>query len=234
MDELSIGGPLGDHLAEEIPRHARGKHRRFPRVPAEDFEQEMWSRVVAKLPKFRAWMEEGKTEIIRLELHAACVRLGNEDERYRRAVKAASAGYSPADEEFYSTSMIAALLPVLIEADFDPAAAVEKATQSTDAAGVRIHGGGDPHAAETYMVILVDIVRAYRGLKPYQQKLLRDYYGLSQEDTEAGRWERESKASSMGLTLDAYRRRVYRAVRALKHRLGGENPWLRRDPAKSA
>lgn len=235
MDEhLTVGGPLGEHLAKEIPRQARGKHHRFPQVPVEDFEQEMWARVTARLDKFRLWMLEGKTDIIRLELHSAAMRLGSEDERYRRAVKAAHAGYSPDDEEFYSTGMLRHLLPVLIEAEFDAAAAVEKATQATDAAGVRIQVSSPENAAETYMVILIDVVRAFRRLSPYHQRLLTGYYSLSQEDTQQGRWERESKASSQGLTLKAYQRKVDRAVEELESMLGGRNPWLRRRPAKSA
>jgi hypothetical protein len=84
------------------------------------------------------------------------------------------------------------------------------------------------------MVILIDVVTAYRKLSPYQQRILADYYGLSQEDTDQGRWERESYASSQGMTLKAYQQRVYRAVEALERQLGGRNPWLRSEPAKSA
>lgn len=228
---------LDEHLAEAIPKAARNRHRRFPHVPYEDFEQELVLRVLAKQAKFALWHEEGKIGTIWLELLNAGTALGYQDDRNRRAAKAAAAGYSPDDEEFYSTGMLRHLLPVLIEAEFDPANAVERATQGTDAAGVRIHGSSPENAAETYMVVLIDVVTAFRKLSPYQRNLLMSYYALDQSDTESGRWERESKASSMGMTFKAYQRKVDRAVDELADKLGGKNPWIRsgrRDQAGKA
>jgi hypothetical protein len=232
VEHEQLSGPLAEYLAEEVPRVARNRHRRFSRIPVEDFEQQLWAKVYAEMPKFRKLLNEGKHGTIWLELLNAGTALGYEDERYQRAVKAANAGYSPDDEQFYSTDMLRALLPVLIEAEFEPANAIERATQGTDAAGVRIHGGDPDSATETYMVILIDVTQAFRKLSPYQRKLLEDYYGLSQEDDDNGRWERESFASSQGMTLKAYQNKVYRAMDVLQHKLGGRNPWLRPDSRK--
>lgn len=227
MSADQLGGPLGEYMAELIPRAARYGHRRFPQVPAEDFEQEMWARVLANPPKYRQLFDDARYGIIWAELRRAATKLGNEDDRYRRAVKAKAAGYSVWDEQFYSTGMLRVLLPVLIEAEFEPANAIERAASGTDAAGVYINSSEPGSAAENYMCMLIDVCSAFRKLTKGQQHLLETYYGVSQEDTEEGRWERNGLASSMGLTHEALRKRVERAMRALQHKLGGQNPWQR-------
>lgn len=228
-----LGGPLAEHLAKRIPTLALSRHRRFPDVDAADFEQEMWAHALAHAPRFRRLFEEGKLDLIRLDLASAATKYGYDDERDRRARKAKEAGYSTTDEEFYGSGLLRLLLPVLIEAEFDPANAIERATQGTDAAGVRIHSADSDHAAENYMVMLIDVCDAYRKLNTYQQRLLRDWYGMDQSDTDNGRWERSSKASSMGLTVNALQLRVKRAVEALQRELGGKSPWIRDEPEES-
>lgn len=227
-----VGGPLGEHLADRIPRAAQAGHKRFPCVPAADFEQVMWERVLRDPAKFRKLLADGREGIIWKELSRAATKLGNEDDRYRRAVKAMAAGTQPgvpgyhvADEEFYSKGMLEHILPVLIEAEFNPANAIERATNGTDAAGVRIQTSESGTAAETYMAILIDVTQAFGKLNSYHQNLLKRYYGISQEDTSQGRWERESEASSMGMTLKALQGKVYRAVSLLQVLLGGSSPW---------
>jgi hypothetical protein len=58
------------------------------------------------------------------------------------------------------------------------------------------------------------------------RRLLETYYGANQEDTDEGRWDREKLASSMGLTADALRHRVHRALQRLQKELGGADPWV--------
>lgn len=224
-----VGGPLAEHLAVKIPRAAKNRHKRFKQVPQEDFEQAMWVRVLSNPPKFRRLFGDGRHGTIWLELLKAGSKLGFEDDRYRRAQAAAEAGYDISDEAFYSPGMLEHLLPVLIEAEFDVANAIEKASNNTDAAGVRIQGGGGEgdSAMENYAAILIDVIAAFSKLNLGQQRLLKTYYGISQEDTEQGRWERSSIASSMGITLNALQLRVYRAIDALSAELGGVSPWLR-------
>jgi hypothetical protein len=223
-----IDGPLGEWLADRIPKLAKLAHRRFTQVPAEDFEQEMWLRAFKRKAKLAKWLREDHDGLVWKELRAAATRLGSEDDRYRRAVKAAGEGYRVFDEVFYSTGMLAQVLPVLVMADFDVAEAVAAASHQTDAAGVHI-SADDPESKGNYQVILMDVAMAYQRLNGHDKSFLRKYYGTGGEDTEQGRWDRQGIASSMGMTYEAFRKQANRALRRLQAELGGEDPWRKQD-----
>jgi DNA-directed RNA polymerase specialized sigma24 family protein len=223
--DLDLGAPLREFLLDRIPKAAAKAHRRFPAVPAQDFEQAMWLRVLSSPAKFIKLWGQDRHGIIWAELCREGTRAGREDDRYRKAAKAAADGYSPYDIEFYSTGVLAQILPALVEAEFDVSAAMEKASAGADAAGVHIRSSDPFGGSENYMVVLVDVVAAYNRLPEGMRRLLKTYYGVSQEDTEQGRWDREGLASSMGLTSDALRHRVYRALQRLQDELGGSDPW---------
>lgn len=224
--ETAIGGPLAEFLADRIPKAAKVAHRRFHGVPAEDFEQAMWLRVLAKPAKFRKLFDEAKYGIIWAELRREGTKVGQEDRRYHLAAQAAADGFSPYDIEFYSTRLLGRLLPALVEAEFDTAKAMERAAGSTDAAGIHIRSSDPFGGAENYLVVLVDVVRAFGKLPEGMQRLLKTYYAVSQADDEQGRWDRDGLASSMGLTGEALRSRVHRALQRLQDELGGTDPWM--------
>jgi DNA-directed RNA polymerase specialized sigma24 family protein len=94
-----------------------------------------------------------------------------------------------------------------------------------DAAGIFIRSNDPFSGAENYQVMLVDIATAWERLSEGQRRLLRAYYSCNQEDTEDGRWERDGLAASMGLTGNALRVRVHRALERLQQELGGADPW---------
>lgn len=222
-----VGGSAGlsELLADRIPKAASRVHRRYPAVPRDDLEQVMWERALSQGPRLRKLYDEGKLEAIWVELCRAGTRAGKEDDRYRRAVKALRDGYSVYDIEFYSASMLAHLLPVLVEAEFNVSQAMDKAAASTDAAGIHIRTDDPFGGAENYLVVLIDVVNAFQRLPEGMQRLLRTYYGANQEDSEEGRWERDGLASSMGLTRHALEERVRRARVRLSDELGGADPW---------
>jgi hypothetical protein len=223
-----LAGPLAEFLADRIPKAAAKAHRRFPAVPAEDFEQAMWVKVLSRPDKFTRLLDDGKHGIIWAELRREATKVGEEDDRYRKAAAAAAAGYSVYDIEFYSTRLLAQLLPALIEADFDVSVAIERAASSTDAAGVHIRTNDPFGGAEEYTVILIDAAIAFSRLSEGTQRLLKTYYRVNQTDTQDGRWEREKLASSMGITADALRSQVHRALQRMQGELGGADPWLKR------
>lgn len=221
-----LTAPLEEFLHDRIPKAAARAHRRFQAIPAEDIEQAMWLKVLANPPKFVKLWDNGRQGVIWAELRREGTRVGREDDRFRRAQKALGDGYSVYDIEFYSTRVLGRLLPALVEAGFDVSVAMERAAAGTDAAGIHIRSSDPFGGAENYLVILVDMAAAYERLPKGMQRLLKTYYSVSQEDTQDGRWEREKLASSMGLTADALRQRVFRALQRLQDQLGGSDPWL--------
>lgn len=221
-----FGGPLAEHLANQIPVEAKWVNRGYARIPAEDFEQEMWAYALGHADNLKQLWEEGKPGFVNRRIRDAAIDLLKEDERYVRAEKAVNAGYSVDDEQFYTTGLLAKVLPALIAADLDVAEAMQKASSGTDAAGIHIRNN-DPHSgAENYQAMLMDMSAAFQRLTPGQRRLLTAYYGLSQEDDSAGRWERQQLAASMGLAEDTLRKRANRALIALQRELGGPSPWV--------
>lgn len=217
--------PLAEFLADRIPKAAAASRRRYPEVPAPDFEQVMWLKAIRKSDHFSGLWDQDKQGAIWSELRREGSKLGREDERFRRAQQAAAAGYSVYDIEFYTTGMLGKLMPALVEAGFDVSRAMERANGGTDAAGVHIRSSDPFGGAENYLVILVDVTSAYRRLPEGMKRLLATYYGVRQDDTADGRWARDALAGSMGLTQDALRTRVHRALQRLQDELGGPDPW---------
>jgi DNA-directed RNA polymerase specialized sigma24 family protein len=185
----------------------------------------MWLKALKKSAHFSKLWKEEKQGILWAELRREGTKVGQEDDRYRRAQAAAAAGYSVYDIEFYTTGALGKLMPALVEAGFDVSKAMETAATGTDAAGIHIRSSDPFGGAENYLVVLVDVAAAYGRLPEGMRRLIRTYYGVRQDDTEQGRWDRDSLAGSMGLTPDALRTRVHRALQRLQGELGGENPW---------
>lgn len=227
VDDMAsqLGGPLAEFLADRIPKAARGGVKRFPRVPSEDFEQAMWLRVLARQDHFRKLFNAGSEGAIWSELHRAATKLGSEDDRYRRAQKAADSGYSVDDEGFYSTAILGMLTEVLVEAEFDVGAAVVSATQATDAAGVHINVSDPFNGTENYTAMLLDVSAAFHRCPRSTTDLLLTYYGVRQDDSSAGLLARQKLAESMGFTEENLRQRVHRALKRLQSEVGGETPW---------
>jgi hypothetical protein len=219
----TITGPLSEFLAGEIPRVAARVHRTHPLVPAEDLEQALWLHAIAHAEKLQGLMGEGQDGAVWGELKRAGGKVVKEDDRYRRACKAAAAGYDVDDEHFYSLGMLRNLLVVYYETGLD----------TPPQSGLSVTGRKGNGTAEDYYVIMIDIDRGLGKLNTYQRGLIERWFGLPQGDDEEGRWVRQAEASTMGLTLEAFRKRVDRALRALQRKLGGTSPWRsERKPAR--
>jgi DNA-directed RNA polymerase specialized sigma24 family protein len=220
-----LGAPLAEYLAKEIPKVARQANGRYSYVPADDYEQTMWLAVLANPRRFKDTFDEGNLRGLNHRLKQAAAKATREDDRFRRAKRAGELGYSTDDEQFYSTGLLAKILPALIAADFDVSDAMQRASSGTDAAGIHIRSSDPFGGAENYLAMLLDITAAWKRLPEGQRRLLGAYYGVNQEDTEDGRWARQQLASSMGITAETLRQRAHRGLRRLQDELGGEDPW---------
>ena len=217
MSELSPG--LSELLAGMIPRIAVRVARTYRHVPAEDLEQEMWLHALSTGERLQRFYDAGDRErAIWDEMKRGARKLVKEDERFRRAQKAAAEGYSTLDEQFYTIGMLQALLPLYFEGGVTEEP--PKGRASRGAPGGQSEGGN-------YLAMMIDLDLGLAAVAVGHQRLLERYFRLPQGDDEASRWTRQQEASSMGLTYDALRMRVYRALAALRHELGGANPWNR-------
>jgi hypothetical protein len=220
-----MSGALQKHLADRIPKAAREAHGRFPLIPAEDFEQEMWLRALASAALYQADLDAGNEAFVWRHLKDSGHRYGMQDDRDRRARKAFAAGYATYDEVFYSPKMVGQILAELVSAAWDLPYAMDRATKGTDLNGTRIQGGDGSHDSfMDYLALLTDIKGAYERLSRHQQDTLATWYGEGSDD-EAAKWDHESIAGSMGLSYDALRKRKDRAVSVLIRDLGGKSPY---------
>jgi hypothetical protein len=184
-------------------------------------EQEMWLRAVETADQLRELHEAGNERRVWDRMKGAARRIGREDERYRRAQRAGALGYSTDDEQFYSLGLLKALLPLYVDHGVTDTPPRGRSQDSGRAPSDGSETGG-------YLVAMIDIDVAMGRLTPYHRDLLRRYYGLPQGDSGDELFKRQQMASSMGLTYDALRQRVNRALGALQDELGGASPWPRR------
>ncbi|TVZ01244.1 hypothetical protein EAS64_33740 [Trebonia kvetii] len=218
---------LNEYLEISVPKVAETAHQRYRYIPAEDYAQAMWLGILTKPIRFSDPWDKGDYALVKVRLWDEVRKVTAADDRFRRSVRAAEAGYATDDIAFYSTGLISLLLPVMVEADWDVGAAMQRASSGVDAAGVFIRANDPFSGAENYQVMLIDLKAAWRKLTEGQRRLLTAYYSCNQEDTDDGRWERDGLAASMGLTGNALRVRVFRAVQRLQDELGGADPWRR-------
>lgn len=216
--------PASELLAAIIPRLAARLNRRYPGVPAADMEQQLWMSALERAPRIRELAAEGGDAAerkIRDILYRGGRALGREDERYRRAKKAAAAGYSPEDEQFYSQGLLRILLPLY----------VDNGVTDAPPKGRSQDGGRTPSDGSErlgYLTMMIDIDEALKRLRAHQRNLLLRYFALPQGDTGDELFTRQQMASSMGMTYDALRQRVTRALGSLQQELGGPSPWPRK------
>jgi len=210
---------VSEFLSEMIPRVAARVHRDYPLVPAEDLEQEMWLYAFLHGAKLRDLLANSQEGVIWSELRRSAKRIVREDQRYRRAAKAAAEGYSPDDEQFYTIPVLRFLLPYYVDEGVSGSPPQGRDQSRT--------GHADGAESGDWMAMMIDVGCALEEIKPSERNLIKKYFGVRQDDTEGGRWDRQALASSMGMTLEALDVAVHRAVAALRDQLGGANPWPR-------
>jgi hypothetical protein len=124
-------------------------------------------------------------------------------------------GYSTDDEAFYSTGLLAQLIPLYLDggvaAEPPKGREVSREVSSTEESG-------------NYLALMLDVDRAMGAISEHHRKILQRYYAYPQG---SGGWTHEEISGAMGITPDACRQRVHRARRAMQRYLGGENPWKR-------
>ncbi len=215
MNELS--GPLTEFLAQAIPQEAGSVHKSYKLVPAEDIEQEMWVKVLARRESFEALAGAGDFGKARQRLKEAGFKLVKEDDRYRRAVKAASAGYRPSDEQFYTVGVLKVLIPMWLDNGV-----TERPPKGRELKPEVSGGGG----GSDYFAMMLDLDYAMGRIKGYHRSILVRYFNPPARPD--GYKNHAQVAGALGIEPGTLNGRVYRALRAVQRQLGGRNPWNRR------
>lgn len=197
----------------------------YPMCELEDIKQELWVAYYGSEYALEASQEpaetikgEGEGEDVDQALRDLKREMWNGVERYCRREKAEAAGYRPSDEAFYSSGALRALLEAWFAdgVQGDPPKTRENSVSRS----------GPTNETGDHLASLIDISSAIHRISEPQQLML--YYAYSPEY--AGRTDEEISAELRmrgwkQMTEPAFRRRVWRAVRALQRQLGGASPW---------
>jgi hypothetical protein len=183
-------------IQDTIQRVASSLKKQFHQVEREDIVQELWVK----------YLSTNTDHMNRKMLWSTLRRAGT---AFCTLEKAAITGYDPDDLYFYSTGQLRELLPVVMDR--------ESWTQTGVVADLgKITSTGDPALGNNRLAMICDVRSALEACSETDKRLLWTAFGLRVDDTEY--------AMSLGITEDALRMRVVRALRRLQQRLGGPRP----------
>lgn len=183
--------------------------RKFHMVEADDIRQELWVWFLEHPNKVHVWESlEGKQAI---KLIAKSLRNAAKD--YCQKEKANAVGYRVEDNYYYDKALLERILPAVIRGD-------ESAPPLTDLG----YTGTKQVASEggNWMAQVADVKRATHKLTHEQQSVIYLRFG-------DGCNSNEELGKELGVTEDAARMRVNRALNNLINVLGGLKPSREKD-----
>ena len=189
------------HIAYEFSR-------KFHMVDADDVRQELWIWFLEHPNKVATWEAmDGKQSI---KLIARSLRNAAKD--YCQKQKAQAVGYRVEDNYYYDRELIEALLPSVIRGD-------QQAPAMNDLGFIT----GKKVASEggNWFAMMADIQRGFARLDEKQMSILYLRFGDGCDN--------KTFAKELGISEDAARMRINRAVNNLINILGGSQPRRERD-----
>lgn len=182
--------------------------RKFHMCDAEDIRQELWVWFLEHPNKVKVWEAlDGKQSI---KLIARSLRNAAKD--YCQKQKAQAVGYRVEDNYYYDRELVELLLPAVIRKDLNAPALTEMGFTSTKK--VASEGGN-------WFAMMADIERALDRLTVEQKTVLFLRFGDGCDN--------RTFAKELGISEDAARMRVNRALNNLTNFLGGRKPSKDRD-----
>ena len=177
--------------------------RKFHMCDTDDIRQELWVWFLEHPNKVSLWEElDGKQST---KLIARSLRNAAKD--YCQREKARSAGYKVDDNYYYDREVVELLLPAVLRKDLNAPAMTELGF--TKAKKVASEGGN-------WFAMMADIERALVRLTQEQLSIIYLRFGDGCDNA--------SLATELGISEDASRMRVNRAVNNLLNFLGGSRP----------
>lgn len=174
--------------------------RKFHMCDAEDIRQELWVWFLEHPNKVKVWEAlDGKQSV---KLVARSLRNAAKD--YCQKQKAHAVGYKVEDNYYYDRELVELLLPAVIRKDLNAPSLTEIGFTSTKK--VASEGGN-------WFAMMADIERAMDRLPLEQKSIIFLRFGDGCDN--------KTFAKELGITEDAARMRVNRAINNLINLLGG-------------
>jgi RNA polymerase sigma factor (sigma-70 family) len=182
--------------------------KRYPMIDREDIVQEIWMWFLTHPGKCNEWSKlEPKDE-------AALVgkSIGRAALKYCEKEKAKAFGYELADIYYYDKNTVEIFLPSIISNDYEIPegllAGVDKSARVTK----------DPAEGNGWLAMRADISRGF-DLLPIHHKEMLVHRFIDENRTY------RQLGDTLGISEDATRKRVDRAIKALINKIGGTKPW---------
>lgn len=177
--------------------------RKFHMCDTDDIRQELWIWFLEHPNKVSLWEElDGKQSV---KLIARSLR--NTAKDYCQREKARAVGYKVEDNYYYDREVVELLLPAVLRKDLNAPAMTELGF--TKAKKVASEGGN-------WFAMMADIERSLARLTQEQLSIIYLRFGDGCDNA--------SLATELGISEDASRMRVNRAVNNLLNFLGGSRP----------
>lgn len=182
--------------------------RKYHMCDAEDIRQELWVWFFEHPNKVKLWESfDGKQSI---KLIARSLRNAAKD--YCQKQKAQAVGYKVEDNYYYDREVVELLLPSVIRRDLVAPSMIELGFSATKKV---VSEGGN------WFAMMADIERGLRKLTEEQMVIIYLRFGDGCDNV--------TLSKEIGITEDAARMRVNRAVNNLLNYLGGRRPTRERD-----
>ena len=176
--------------------------RKYFMVDAADIRQEMWVWFLEHPNKVKVWESlDGKQSV---KLIARSLR--NQAKDYCQKQKAHAVGYRVEDNYYYDKELVEVLLPSVLRGD-TTAPAIHDNVSNTNRV---VSEGGN------WFAMVADVNRGFKRLTEEQQSLIYLRFGDGCDN--------KTFATEMGISEDAARMRVNRALNNLVNILGGQKP----------
>lgn len=182
--------------------------RKFHMCDADDIRQELWIWFLTHPNKVQAWNVKDSKESDKLIARS----LRNAAKDYCQREKARAVGYKVEDNYYYDREVVELLLPAVLRKDLNAPAMTELGF--TKAKKVASEGGN-------WFAMMADIDRALSRLTQEQLTIIYLRFGDGCDNI--------TLSKELGITEDASRMRVNRAVNNLLNFLGGTRPRKERD-----
>lgn len=223
MNELTIAEPTIGAVAAATARKYRGYAER------DDVAQELrvWL-LDTSFPNRLEWLADmndtdpEERAVFVKKANRLRSRLSEVADRYARAERAASCGFRPEDEHFYTRRTLAGLVAQYLNGG--------SAFAST-AGGERVSGTSDPAESGNTVAMLADIDRVWEKLAAHHQLVLVARAGCDTLEECAERLTVEGEPVPVASTVWRWEQR---ALGALIDLLGGPSPYTQADLVLSA
>lgn len=182
--------------------------RKFHMVESADIRQELWVWFLEHPNKVKVWEAIDDKQSIKLIARS----LRNQAKDYCQKQKAHAVGYRVEDNYYYDRQIIEVLLPAVLRRDMSAPAFNDISFSSTKK--VASEGGN-------WFAMMADIERAIDRLTHEQKSIVYLRFGDGCDN--------KTFAKELGISEDAARMRVNRALNNLINILGGTRPTKERD-----